>query len=113
MERGEVVLAPFPYSNQRALKRRPACVVSASAYNEGPDVIVAMVTSSATRLSRPGFGDVLVEDWRAAGLLRPSVVRTGRILVIERPLLSGPLGSLAASDLRAVEEGLRAVLDLS
>ena len=91
---------------------RPDYASAASSFSH-PSPTRTNERSSAARLLRPGFGDVLVEDWRAAGLLRPSVVRAGRILVIERPLLSGPLGSLTASDLRAVEEGLRAVLDLS
>ena len=76
MDRGQIVLAPFPYSDLRGMKRRPACVVSASSYNEGPDVIVAMVTSSGTRLHDPGMGDVTINDWRTAGLRTPSVVRT-------------------------------------
>ncbi|MHB8464849.1 MAG: hypothetical protein ACYDH6_06735 [Acidimicrobiales bacterium] len=36
--RGDIVLVPFPYSDLRGMKRRPACVVSASAYQRGPDV---------------------------------------------------------------------------
>jgi mRNA-degrading endonuclease toxin of MazEF toxin-antitoxin module len=50
------------------MKRRPACVVSADAYQRSPDVIVAMVTSQAGRRQAPGLGDVVVNDWRAAGV---------------------------------------------
>lgn len=51
-----------------------------------------MVTSSARRLAAPGVGDVVLDDWHRAGLLRPSVVRTGRLLVPEARLLSARLG---------------------
>ena len=112
MDRGQIVLAPFPYSDLRGMKRRPACVVSASSYNEGPDVIVAMVTSSGTRLHDPGMGDVTINDWRAAGLRRPSVVRTGRLLVLERRLLTALLGSLAPDDVEAVDRALLTVFGL-
>ena len=72
-----------------------------------------MVTSSARRLAAPGVGDVVLDDWHQAGLLRPSVVRTGRLLVLEARLLSAQLGALTASDLGRVDRGLKEALGLS
>jgi mRNA interferase MazF len=112
LERGDIVLAPFPYSDLRGLKRRPACVVSSAVYNDGPDVIVAMVTSNRARLGSPGIGDVVVEHWQQAGLRLPSVIRAGRLLVVERRLLPAGLGRLEAVDLHAVDRALRTVLGL-
>jgi mRNA interferase MazF len=80
VNRGQLILAPFPYSDLRGMKRRPACIVSSSEYNDGPDAVVAMVTSNRARFQQPGIGDVVISDWRAAGLRLPSVVRTGRSL---------------------------------
>lgn len=43
---GEVVLVPFPFSNQSGAKKRPALIVSSSDYNrQRPDVIIMAVTS--------------------------------------------------------------------
>ena len=112
MNRGQLVLAPFAYSDLLGSKRRPACVVSAPAFNVGPDVVLAMITSNAALLRHPGTGDVVVADWRVAGLPLPSVVRTGRLLVIERRLVFRTLGSLAALDLAAVDEALKTVFGL-
>jgi mRNA-degrading endonuclease toxin of MazEF toxin-antitoxin module len=95
------------------MKRRPACVVSSTEYNEGPDVIVAMVTSRRSRLQHPEIGDVVLRDWQDAGLPLPSVVRTGRLLVLEQRLLTLTLGDLSANDLQAVEAGMLAVLGLN
>lgn len=45
-EFGDVVLVPFPLTDQSAAKKRPAVVVSTAAYNaERGDVIVMAVTS--------------------------------------------------------------------
>jgi len=45
-EFGDVVLAPFPFTHQAAIKQRPAVVVSGRAYNAvKPDVIIMAITS--------------------------------------------------------------------
>lgn len=41
-EFGDVVLVPFPFTDQSTTKNRPAVVVSSSAYNANrPDIVVA------------------------------------------------------------------------
>lgn len=40
-EFGDVVLVPFPFTNQAASKKRPAVIVSSGGYNRAkPDVVV-------------------------------------------------------------------------
>lgn len=95
------------------MKRRPACVVSADAYQHGPDVIVAMVTSQTSRRQAPGLGDVVVADWQAAGLRAPSTVRTGRLLVLEQRLIGATLGRLSTPALADIDAALRAVFHLN
>lgn len=109
MERGEVHLAPFLYSDLQGVKRRPVCVVSSAAYNRGPDAVVAMVTS---HLGRSGLGDVVIRDWESAGLWLPSVVRVGRLQTLERRRLDGPLGTVTDRDLTEIDAALLRVLGL-
>ena len=112
MRPGDLFLAPFHYADLAHAKRRPVCVVSTERLNEGPDVLVAMVTSRRVRFTTPGLGDVPLRDWQAAGLLAPSTARTSRLQAIEIRLLQGRLGSLSDRDLDAVQAALRSVLDL-
>ncbi len=43
---GDIVLVPFPFSDQTAIKRRPAVVISSPAYNLArPDVVIMAITS--------------------------------------------------------------------
>jgi mRNA-degrading endonuclease toxin of MazEF toxin-antitoxin module len=43
---GDVVLVPFPFTDQTTTKKRPAVVVSSSVYNrERPDIVLVAVTS--------------------------------------------------------------------
>ncbi len=45
-EFGDVVLVPFPFTDQSTTKKRPAVVVSSRPYNaERPDVIIMAITS--------------------------------------------------------------------
>ncbi len=61
-ELGDIVLVPFPFTDQSAAKKRPAVVVSSAAYNRNrPDIILMAVTSQA---HSPHFGDIAVEDWQ-------------------------------------------------
>ena len=45
-EFGDIILVPFPFTDQSRAKKRPAVVISSSAYNtERPDLIIMAVTS--------------------------------------------------------------------
>ena len=42
---GDVVLVPFPFSNQQSSKKRPAVVVSSHTYNQyKPDILLMAIT---------------------------------------------------------------------
>jgi mRNA interferase MazF len=71
---GDIILVPFPFTDQSAVKRRPAVVISSTAYHRTrPDIVIMAVTSQLpTTLS---VGEVQVQDWRGAGLLKPSVLK--------------------------------------
>jgi mRNA interferase MazF len=68
--RGAVVLLPFPFSDQSAVKLRPAIVVHPPYPSE--DLIVLAVTSVGDAL-RPG--EFAIQFWREAGLLHPSFAK--------------------------------------
>ena len=73
-EFGDVVLVPFPFTDQTATKKRPAVVVSSAAYNLNRlDIILMAVTSQM--LSPPYFGEVVIARWQQAGLIKPSLVK--------------------------------------
>jgi mRNA interferase MazF len=70
---GDVVLVPFPFTDQTATKKRPSVVISSAAYNNArPDLILMAITG---RLSGSRIGEVIVNDWKAAGLLKASTIK--------------------------------------
>ena len=105
---GDIVLVPFPFTDQTAAKKRPAIVVSSDAYHrDRRDLIIMAVTSQA----RPGsaVGESAVEGWQTAGLLKPSVVKPV-LATIDRDLILRKLGTLRDDDRRAVQRTLSAIL---
>jgi mRNA interferase MazF len=104
-EFGDVVLVPFPFTDQSTTKKRPAVVVSSSGYNANRPDLVVMAISSRVRMP-VSFGEVILEDWKGAGLLAPSVVKPV-LATIERGLILRRLGRLVPGDLVALGTSLR------
>ena len=105
---GDGVLVPFPFTSQRASKKRPAVVVSNRAYSIArPDLIVMAVTSQLR--PNPGLGDVWIGHWQAAGLLKPSVVEPV-CATLEQRLVLRRLGSLDDGDRAALRKAISEII---
>ena|SRR5688572_21921307 len=105
---GEIVLVPFPFTDQSGTKRRPAVVVSSQRYHaERPDLVIMAVTSQMRPSS--GFGEAAVKEWKAAGLLKASVIKPV-LTTIEARLVIRRLGRLKDEDEQALRQALEAVL---
>ena len=107
-EFGDVVLVPFPFSDQSTTKKRPAVIVSSEAYHrQRPDLIVMAVTSRF----RPEqtVGEVLVQQWQSAGLLKPSMLKP-LLATIERALVLRIMGKLHPDDRVALHNAINDVI---
>jgi mRNA-degrading endonuclease toxin of MazEF toxin-antitoxin module len=91
---GEVVICEFPFTSGHAGKVRPVLVL----FDLQQDAVVCRITS----VMRSGPMDVVLRDWRAAGLLKPSVARIDRIVTAEKSIFLRRLGALSAADMAAV-----------
>lgn len=109
-ERGDIVLVPFPFSNQTSIKKRPAVIISSNNYNNASSDIVIMAITSQTEKSF-GIGECLIKDWKDAGLLKPSSIKPA-ISTIEQTLVLKKLGKLASEDLILMNNALKELLDL-
>ncbi|RJP17570.1 MAG: type II toxin-antitoxin system PemK/MazF family toxin [Candidatus Abyssobacteria bacterium SURF_5] len=108
-ERGDVVLVPFPFTDQSSTKKRPAAVISSNNHNKSfSDIVIIAVTS---QIRRRGSEECLIADWRSAGLLKPSAVKPV-ISSIETRLVLRKLGRLSPEDCAAADDLLRELLNL-
>lgn len=107
-EFGDVVLVPFPFTDQTSSKKRPAVVVSSVAYHQAhPDLIVMAITSHVQAAT---FADnVVIADWQGAGLLKQSVIKP-IISTLEKGLVLKKLGRLGDVDRQALQNALGLIL---
>lgn len=88
----DVVLVPFPFTDLNGQKQRPAVIICTDTYlNRRPDTIILAITS---QLKSEGY---VVADWKAAGLLKPSVLKPV-ITTIEQTQIIKKLGALEGED---------------
>src|SRR5580704_15828486 len=107
-EFGDVVLVPFPFTNHVTSKKRPAVIVSNRSYNSvRPDVVVMAITGQLR--ASPGRGDVRVEQWQAAGLIKPSAIKP-IFATLEQALVLRQLGTLGVGDRAALRESVGEML---
>lgn len=114
MKRGDVYWANLqPRSGSEQRGRRPVIILSHDGFNETSSwksLIVIPCTTSATQRRR-GPTVVLLPKG-TGGLKEEGVAICHQITTLDRAKLTERIGSLPELALRAVEEGIRAALDL-
>ena len=97
-QKGDVLTVDFPYNDQNAFKRRPAVVTRVS----GDNIVIAKITSQIK--NHPN--NVLLTDYKAAGLFKESQVQCNRQVSLNRysPRIIKKVGHLADYDLTLVEK---------
>ena len=105
----DVVVVPFPFTDRQASKRRPALVVSHSAFNQpSAHSVLAMITSAE---QFPWAGDCPIQDISFAGLPTACLIRL-KLFTLDHRLIIRKAGVLSPGDqkrLRGAWKGLLAV----
>jgi mRNA interferase MazF len=107
-EFGDVVLVPFPFTDQKTTKKRPAVVVSSRAYNSSKLDVVVMAITSQLR-SGSTMGEVWIAEWQVAGLLRPSAIKPV-FATLEQAIVIRQLGKLGEGDQAALRKSIEQLL---
>jgi mRNA interferase MazF len=105
---GDVILVPFPFTDQSASKKRPAVVVSSDAYDASRSDLVLMAITSQFG-PRLAFGESSVTEWKKAGLIKPGIVKP-ILTTVEKTLVLKRLGHLQPVDKKALRQALQSIL---
>jgi len=105
---GDVALVRFPFADFATAKKRPALVLARTTRSPRNRLVtVAMITSQVEALKLEG--DVLLGNWKAAGLLHPSLLRLAKVATVDQQLIDKTIGRLSARDLEAARAAFRRV----
>ena len=115
MKRGDVYWAELrPRSGSEQQGRRPVIILSHDGFNESPAwrsvIVVPCTTSQAQRRRGP---TVVFLPAGTGGLKEDCVAACHQITTLDRSKVDQRIGSLHEISLRAIEEGIRAAIDLS
>ena len=105
----DIILVPFPFTNLRTLKKRPALVISPEIYNSGGDRVILFITSNIHTHAKSG--DYFIENWKESGLPKPSMTRM-KFATISESIIIKKIGTLDNNDRKALKLKLRAFFDL-
>lgn len=102
----DVVAVPFPFTDRRASKRRPALALSTAEFSaEAGHTVLAMITSA----DNPAWPlDVLIDSARA-GLRAASKVRM-KLFSLDNRVILRKVGSLHDVDRRGVGQAIKKLL---
>lgn len=94
-KRGDVVLVPFPFTDLRSVKQRPALVISPDTFNAArDDLLLAAITSKIPVALAADEFMIPAADLAACGLPKPSIVRLLKLVALHRSLVIKRIGSV-------------------
>jgi len=105
MQKGDIVLIPFPFTDLTGSKKRPALVLLSG----GLDVTVSFIS---TQLHWQEPSDLLLQPNTMNGLKKPSLVRIGKIATIDKALVIGRLGNIDSNEIQDLDKKLVRVFDI-
>ncbi|MEI6415482.1 MAG: type II toxin-antitoxin system PemK/MazF family toxin [Pseudomonadota bacterium] len=105
---GDVVLVPFPFSDLTQCKKRPSVIVSPAVYQQTrPDCILLAITGQIR--SPLSYGEAVIQAWREAGLLKPSLFKP-LVFTLEQSGILRKLGSLTEIDQETLHHILQQII---
>ncbi|HET8865365.1 MAG TPA: type II toxin-antitoxin system PemK/MazF family toxin [Gracilimonas sp.] len=105
----DIVLLPFPFTNLKTNKKRPALIISPKEYNLGLDILVMFVTSNINAEDR--VGDYELIEWKEAGLPKPSMTRM-KFATIDKNLVVKKIAALREVDIIQLKKEIKTFLGL-
>ena len=105
MNKGDLILIPFPFTDLTGNKNRPALVLVSSEL----DITVAFIS---TQLKWKEKTDILLDPTKENGLKKESLIRLSKLATIDKDLALGKLGRISNESIILVNNNLKKILKL-
>jgi len=111
IEQGDLVLAPFPFSDQSGRKIRPAIVVSNKQFNNfSEDVIVVGVTSNMIR--NKYTLDLTNSDLDFGTLTVFCCIKPENIMILDKSLIKKRIGKVKKNKMKAIFDKITGLIEV-
>jgi mRNA interferase MazF len=101
---GSIVLIPFPFTNQKSEKIRPALIIG----QNSEDVNVLFISSK----QKSQKNSLKIKANKNNGLKKDSTVVYTKIATLDKKIVLGRIGNLSKSDLNKIQKALKTYLNL-
>ena len=105
MEKGDIILIPFPFTDLSGSKNRPALVLVSGEM----DITLAFIS---TQLKWKEDTDILLKPTKENGLKTDSIIRLAKLATIDKELAIGKLGRIDSKTLKHANKNLVKILKL-
>ncbi len=110
MTQRDIILVPFPFSDQSGQKVRPALVISNDKYNSASDDVIVCAMTTNIRPSK--YLILLDSSSLESGILHEKcAVKAESLLKIQKPLILKTIGTVNMRTLAAVINAVKELLN--
>lgn len=105
MNKGDIILVSYPFTNLAGSKFRPAVILCDTPL----DFTACFIT---TQIEKKEDSDIFIQANQTNGLKKNSLIRTSKIATIDKQLAKGLLGTLSLEQIDELNTQLRKLLKL-
>ena len=112
MQRGDIVLTPFPFTSLESKKVRPALIISSPLIDDRT-VIVAFISSVINKeniLKVDFLLDKTDKNFDKTGLKKTSIFKLGKLATLDKKIIYGRIGHLPEELMNKINEKLKKAL---
>lgn len=105
--KGDIVVIPVPFTDNKGYKLRPAVVVSNDMVHQTGDVMIVQITS---KLKQDNLSIPITNNDVTVGLPVKSYIRVHKIFVLEQRLIKGKVSSLKIAKYQALVQKINKII---
>ena len=106
----DIILLPYPFSDRKESKVRPAVIISSTAFNRNSSDIIAIPMTS--NLEKRRRHDILItdRDLENGVLIVNSKIKTDKIFTVEKKLIKKTIGRINKNTHSAIQKNISKIL---
>ncbi|MBI2514771.1 type II toxin-antitoxin system PemK/MazF family toxin [Candidatus Wolfebacteria bacterium] len=114
MNKGDIVLVRFPFTDFGGSKLRPAVVLVPE--NDYGDICLAFITSKTTESDETKLDGLIIDErekeFARTGLKTSSMIMAGKIVTLQKRLIAGKIGSLSGGRIKKLNKILKQIFQI-